>query len=57
MPKKLTRSKIVKKLDAVFSQYIRLSNTDKHGYCTCVTCGKKYFWKQIQAGHFMSRKH
>ena len=28
MPKKLTRSKIVKKLDAVFSQYIRLSNTD-----------------------------
>ena len=57
MPKKLTRSKIVKKLDAVFSQYIRLSNADKNGYCTCVTCGKKYFWKQIQAGHFMSRKH
>ena len=57
MPKKLTRSKIVKKLDAVFSQYIRLSNADKNGYCTCVTCGKKYHWKQIQAGHFMSRKH
>lgn len=57
MPKKPTRSKVVKKLDVVFSQYIRLSNADKNGICTCVTCGKKYFWKQIQAGHFMSRKH
>ena len=57
MPKKPTRSKVVKKLDAVFSQYIRLSNADKNGICTCVTCGKKYHWKQIQAGHFMSRKH
>jgi hypothetical protein len=25
--------------------------------CTCVTCGKQYHWKNIQAGHFMSRKH
>lgn len=57
MPKKPTRSKVVKKLDVVFSQYIRLSNADKNGICTCVTCGKKYHWKQIQAGHFMSRKH
>jgi hypothetical protein len=57
MPKKPTRSKVVKKLDAVFSQYIRLSNADKNGICTCVTCGKKYHWKQIQSGHFMSRKH
>ena len=55
--KKPTRSKLVKKLDAVFSQYIRLSNADNNGYCTCVTCNKTFFWKEIQAGHFMSRKH
>lgn len=55
--KKPTRSKLVKKLDVVFSQYIRLSNADKNGYCTCVTCNKKFHWKEIQAGHFMSRKH
>jgi len=55
--KKPTRSKLVKKLDVVFSQYIRLSNADKNGYCTCVTCSKKFHWKEIQAGHFMSRKH
>ena len=55
--KKPSRSKLVKKLDVVFSQYIRLSNADNNGYCTCVTCNKKFHWKEIQAGHFMSRKH
>ena len=57
MPKKLTRSKLVKKLDTVFSQYIRLSNADNNKNCICVTCNKVFFWKEIQAGHFMSRKH
>jgi len=57
--KKPTRSKLVKKLDVVFSQYIRLSNADNRGMCTCVTCGKQGHWKTggIQAGHFISRKH
>ena len=55
--KKPTRSKLVKKLDTVFSQYIRLSNADNNGYCTCVTCNKTFHWKEIQAGHFISRKH
>ena len=57
--KKPTRSKLIKKLDVVFSQYVRLSNSDDRGYCTCVTCGKKGHWKTggIQAGHFISRKH
>ena len=55
--KKPTRSKLVKKLDVVFSQYIRLSSADSRGMCTCVTCGRQYHWKNIQAGHFMSRKH
>ena len=55
--KKPTRSKLVKKLDTVFSQYIRLSNADNNGYCTCITCNKTFFYKEIQAGHFMSRKH
>ena len=57
MPKKPTRSKLVKKLDTVFSQWIRLSNADNNKNCICVTCNKTFFWKEIQAGHFMSRKH
>lgn len=55
--KKPTRSKLIRKLDVVFSKYVRLSNADKNGFCTCVTCNRKYHWKEIQAGHFMSRKH
>jgi len=57
--KKPTRSKLVKKLDIIFSQWVRLSKADSRGFCTCVTCGKQGHWKTggIQAGHFMSRKH
>lgn len=57
--KKPVRSKLVKKLDVIFSKYVRLSYADKNGICTCVTCGKRGYWEKdgIQAGHFMSRKH
>lgn len=55
--KKPTKSKLVKKLDIVFSRWVRLSNSDDKGYCECVTCNKKVHWYDIQAGHFMSRRH
>ena len=54
--KKPTRSKLIKKLDTVFSQWIRLSNADNNKNCICVTCNKVFFWKKIQAGHFLSRR-
>ena len=50
MAKKLTRSKLVKKLDTVFSQYIRQKNSID-GIATCFTCGKKDHWKKLQNGH------
>ena len=55
--KKPTRSKLVKKLDVVFSQYIRLRNSDSRGMAKCFTCGKVDHWKKLQAGHFQSRRH
>jgi len=55
--KKPTRSKLVKKLDAVFSEYIRRRYADENGLAQCVTCNKKDHWKKLQAGHFISRKH
>jgi len=54
--KKVSRSKLVKKLDTVFSQYIRLKDADNE-IATCFTCGKKEHWKKLQNGHFQSRKH
>ena len=56
MPKKPTRKGLIKKLDTVFSEYIRRRYA-KNDIATCVTCGKKDHWKKLQAGHFMSRKH
>lgn len=46
-----------KKLDEIFSRYIRLKHSDHRGYCTCISCGKVHFWTQIQNGHYMSRRH
>lgn len=56
MPKKPSRKNLIKKLDKVFSQYIR-RRFAVNGITKCVTCGKQAHWKELQAGHFMSRKH
>ena len=55
-PKKAeSRSKLVKQLDAVFSQYVRLSQSDSDGFGECITCGVRLFWKEAQACHFFTR--
>lgn len=56
MPRKLTRKSLVKKLDKVFSEYIRKRHADKNGIAVCYTCFKKAHWKELQCGHFVSRK-
>ncbi|QDP49454.1 MAG: putative protein ninG [Prokaryotic dsDNA virus sp.] len=54
--KKLTRKKVIQKLDKVFSQYTRAKYMDDNGYIECYTCRIKFPFNKIQAGHFMSRK-
>lgn len=49
------RSTLIKKLDKVFSQYIRLKDADYAGYNSCFTCGMTKSWKELDAGHFQSR--
>jgi len=56
LTKKPNRKLLVKKLDTIFSEYIRRRYA-KNDISECVTCGKKDHWKKLQAGHFMSRKH
>jgi len=55
--KKISRKGLVKKLDAIFSIYIRLRKADDLGLVSCYTCNKKDHYKKMQCGHFMSRKH
>lgn len=55
--RKVSRKGLVKKLDTIFSIYIRLRKANKQGIVTCYTCGKQDHYKKMQCGHFMSRKH
>lgn len=50
--KKLTVSHYKKKLDAIFSEYIRRRDDGQ-----CFTCPTKREWKLMQNGHFVSRSH
>ena len=56
--KKVTRGQLVKKLDAAYSQYVRLKDARMlYGQLrtVCVTCGDRKPWKQHQNGHFYTR--
>jgi len=48
-------AQLKKKLDAIFSQYIRLSHADEIGNVACYTCGTVHPWTKIQNGHLFSR--
>ena len=52
-PKKLSAYK--KKLDKLYSEYIRRRHADKEGYANCYTCGARHHWKKLQNGHYVRR--
>ena len=54
--KKQSRKTLVKNLDTIFSTYIRRKDAIDD-IATCVTCGKKDHYKNLQCGHFMSRSN
>jgi len=56
MQKKIKRSVLIKKLDTIFSQYIRRRYAI-NDISECFTCGVKNEYKKQQAGHFASRRH
>ena len=58
MSKQITKLK--KKADRLFSIYIRKRDSiEKAGelYCECITCGDIKNYKQMHAGHFISRRY
>lgn len=46
---------LVKKLDKVFSEYVRLKGS-RDGYFTCCSCGQIKPYQQADAGHFINRR-
>ncbi len=59
--KKPTISKFKKKLWIIFSEYVRkrdgLETTGSTEWALCITCQKRYHYKMLQAGHFISGRH
>jgi hypothetical protein len=45
------------KLWKVFSEYIRLRDSNGHGFCRCFTCGAVRYWRDGDAGHGVGRQH
>jgi len=55
--KKSTVAQEVEKAAKLLQRLVRLKASDDNGYCQCVTCGKIDHYKNMQGGHFYSRRH
>ena len=56
-PNQKTYAQLKKKLDETHSIYIRREAADKDGIASCITCGIRKHWKELQASHFISRSY
>lgn len=45
----------VKKLDTIFSIYLRKSYANDFGMSSCYTCNKQFHYKDLQCGHYIPR--
>lgn len=45
------------KLWDAFSEFIRLRDADKDGYCKCFTCNNIRYWRDGDCGHGIPRQH
>ena len=55
--KKSTIAQETDKAAKLLQRLVRLKASDDNGYCQCVTCGKIDHYKNMQGGHFYSRRH
>ena len=55
--KRIKRKTLVSNLDKYFSRFVRWSNADSDGNVKCATCETIKHVKEMQNGHFQSRRH
>lgn len=53
----MTVTQADKKLWKVFSEFIRLRDADENGMCSCFTCGRVKYWREVDCGHGLGRQH
>lgn len=44
-------------LACLFQRLVRLRARDEYGYCTCLTCGDRKPWGEMDSGHFITRSN
>ncbi len=52
-----SQSTLIKKLDKVFSRYIRLRDAMPSGVFRCISCGQIKPIEKADCGHYFSRRH
>lgn len=52
-----SQATLIRKLDKVFSLYIRLRDAMPNGYVRCISCGQIKRFEDMDCGHFHSRKN
>jgi hypothetical protein len=57
MKKSKTLSQLHKIFWKIFSEYSRRKFADRNGYVACCSCGQIHHWKEMDAGHYISRIH
>ena len=48
---------LIRKLDKIFSLFVRIRDSDENGICTCITCGSKHHFRAIDNGHYIKRQY
>lgn len=52
---KTDRQKLIRKMDEIFSLFIRLRDSNDKGICKCITSGDYFHYTECDAGHFITR--
>lgn len=53
----ISTATLQKKLDNIFSKFIRLRDADKNGLIRCCACGVLIPWEDSDCSHFVSRQY
>jgi hypothetical protein len=54
---KQSEKTLKRKLDDLFSLFIRQRDADENGMITCISSGKKMRWQDSDCGHYINRRH
>lgn len=52
-----TTGKLKQEAATLLQKLVRMKYADDLGRCECVTCNMVHHWKEMDGGHFVSRKH